>query len=120
MCSNVSRRERNECIRGFWKPLEGCKECYPPYTDGPNGACSKLSSGFITENDDLGLLCRRCKPSHYGGYCKYADTPLCKADGDTLAFADKRLAAENGTLKHMYSNGDSCDNLVRLRRIWFV
>lgn len=102
----------DECIRGFWKPLEGCKECYPPYTDGPNGACSKCSSGFITENDDLGLLCRRCKPSHYGGYCKYADTPLCKADGDTLAFArDNDWQRENVyTGNTCTPTGDSCDN----------
>ena len=77
----------SKCKRGFWKPLEGCKECYPGYMNGPNGACSQCSPTWLTESDDLGLLCRRCKPSYYGGYCLFANTTKCKDDGDSLAFA---------------------------------
>ena len=77
----------NRCKRGFRYPLEGCKECYPGYMDGPNGACSQCAPTWLVESDDLGLLCRRCKPSYYGGYCKFANTTQCREDGDKLAVA---------------------------------
>ena len=77
----------SECKRGFWKPLEGCKECYPGYMDSSTGACNQCAPTWETESDALGLLCRRCLPEHYGGYCKFTNSTLCKAEGDTLAFA---------------------------------
>lgn len=112
ICADTYQGEQcDECKRGFWKPLEGCKECYPPYTDGPNGACTQCSSGFLTENDDLGLLCRRCQPEHYGAYCKYANSTLCRADGDTLAFAkdDDWQRANVYTGNTCTASGQNCE-----------
>lgn len=102
----------NQCKRGFWKPLEGCKECYPGYMDSSTGACNQCAPNWITENDDLGLLCRYCKDDHYGGYCKYANTTLCKADGDNLAFArDNKWQKENVyTGNTCTPSGRSCTN----------
>lgn len=105
--------ECDKCIRGFWKPLEGCKECYPPYSDGPNGACSQCSPGFETESDDLGLLCRRCLPSHYGGYCKFANTTQCQQDGDSLAFAKDNIFQTTNvyTGNTCTPSGQSCETV---------
>lgn len=102
----------SQCKRGFWKEEDGCKECYPGYMDSSTGACNQCAPTWLTENDDLGLLCRRCKPEHYGGYCKYTNTTLCKDDGDTLAFAKDN----DWHLANIYTgntctpSGRSCNN----------
>ena len=77
----------DECKRGFWKPQTGCKECHPGYVDSSTGSCNQCGSTWVAETDDLGVLCRKCKPSHWGAFCKYANDTQCKVDGDSLAFA---------------------------------
>lgn len=78
----------DRCKRGFWKPEEGCRECYPGYADSASGACNVCAPNWLSETDSLGLLCRYCQPDFYGPFCRgYGNDTKCKEDGDTTAFA---------------------------------
>jgi hypothetical protein len=110
VCAATYQGEKcDECKRGFWKPLEGCKECYPGYA---GTMCNQCAANWKVESDDLGLLCRRCEPSYYGPYCHYANTTKCKEQGDSLAFAKDNdwWRANVYTGNTCTPSGDSCGN----------
>ena len=78
----------DECANGFTgancdrctrsRVGELCDQC----ANGYAGNCDECASGFIHDSDLDGLLCNRCKPGHYGPYCK--SCPNCTIH-DTLA-----------------------------------
>ena len=94
----------NECKRGWW--TETCNICAPGYT---GAKCDSCDSKWITESDDLGTLCRSCKPSHFGGYCKIC--PACNTYDSLAICRDNDWHDDNiYTGERCTSNAQICTN----------
>lgn len=92
----------NVCKRGWTGST--CDVCDIGY-GGVN--CDTCLSDWVTGSDDVGVLCRDCKPGRYGRMC--TPCPDCTVHGDTLAICkDNDWFEKNEYVDRCTSTGVTC------------
>lgn len=93
-------KECNECRRGW---TGNCDVCDYGYV---GAQCNVCDNRYITEYDDIGILCRDCKPNYFGPRCQ-----KCEPCGDPFAVCrDNIWHKANAYTDTCTSNGQTCSS----------